>query len=118
MLLVRSAKRAPGNAALGVFHHHIYEYKKGLRSLILYTGRSADRLLIEKRLAREGIACLVRQVTPHKINVFFGEPVCIEVLKSFGLKPLTEFTPQEDFMLGVMLGYGRLQQCERYLSRR
>jgi hypothetical protein len=102
---------------LQVFHHHIYEYKKGLRNLILYTGRGEDRQMIQARLAREGIACLVREVSPEKINVFFGSPVCIQVLESFGPKPLAAFTDEEDFMLGIMLGYDRLKQCERYLRR-
>jgi hypothetical protein len=111
---VRAAVRS---GRLQVFHHHIYEYKKGLRSLILYTGKSEDRFQIEERLKREGIACLVREVTPEKINVFFGAAACIQVIKSFGAKSLTEFTDEEDFMLGIMLGYDKLKQCERYLHR-
>lgn len=102
---------------LRVFHHHIYEYKKGLRNLILYTGRSEDRRQIEERLEREGIACLVREVSAGKINVFFGAEVCVQVVKNFGVKPLAEFNNEEDFMLGIMLGYDRLKQCERYLHR-
>ncbi|MDR1933924.1 MAG: DUF2023 family protein [Spirochaetales bacterium] len=117
-MTAKAAEKPAGRSArLGVFHHHIYEYKKGLRNLILYTGRSDDRRQIEERLAREGIACLVREVTPGKINVFFGAPVCIQVIKSFGAKPLAAFTGEEDFMLGIMLGYDRLKQCERYLGR-
>jgi hypothetical protein len=102
---------------LRVFHHHIYEYKKGLRNLILYTGHSADRSQIEERLAREGIAFLVREVGDSRINVFFGAPVCVQVVRSFGVKSLAQFSDGEDFMLGVMLGYDRLKQCERYLRR-
>jgi hypothetical protein len=116
-MMTLQASAAVRSGRLQVFHHHIYEYKKGLRSLILYTGRSEDRLRIEERLAREGIACLVREVTPEKINVFFGAAVCIQVIKSFGPKSLFEFTSEEDFMLGIMLGYDKLQQCERYLNR-
>jgi hypothetical protein len=119
-MMVRLAEKEKEGLRIGrlqVFHHHIYEYKKGLRNLILYTGRSEDREVIEARLAREGIACLVRDVSPGKINVFFGAPVCIQVLQSFGPRPLALFTCEEDFMLGIMLGYDRLKQCERYLRR-
>jgi hypothetical protein len=31
---------------------------------------------------------------------------------------LNELSDEQDFMLGVMLGYGRLVQCDRYLQRR
>jgi hypothetical protein len=102
---------------LRVFHHHIYEYKKGLRNLILYTGRAEDRQQIEERLGREGIACLVREVCSGRINVFFGAQVCVQVVRNFGPKSIAEFSDEEDFMLGIMLGYDRLKQCERYLHR-
>jgi hypothetical protein len=118
MTTLAAEKTAAHSARLGVFHHHIYEYKKGLRNLILYTGRSEDRRQIEERLAHEGIACLVRDVRPGKINVFFGAGVCIEVIRSFGPKQLADFSGEEDFILGIMLGYDKLKQCERYLQRR
>jgi hypothetical protein len=102
---------------LRVFHHHIYEYKKGLRNLILYTGRAEDREQIEERLEREGIAFYVREVGSGRINVFFGAAVCVQVIRSFGAKSLAQFSDTEDFMLGIMLGYDRLRQCERYLHR-
>ena len=36
------------------------------------------------------------------------------------MKPrsLSDLTDEEDFILGVMLGYDRLKQCERYLKRK
>lgn len=104
-------------AKLQVFHHHIYEFKKGLRNLILYTGRCEDRDTIERRLGHEGIAHLVREVSPEKINVFFGAEVCVEVVRGFGDKSLADFSDEEDFILGIMLGYDRLKQCERFLDR-
>ena len=117
MTVTAAEKAAIRTGGLHVFHHHIYEFKKGLRNLILYTGRSEDRERIENRLAHEGIAYLIHNVTADKINVFFGAPVCIEVIKRFGNKPLVEFSCEEDFMLGIMLGYDKLKQCERYLKR-
>jgi hypothetical protein len=53
-----------------------------------------------------------------KINIFFGNKNCINVLKSFGDKPLYKFTDEEDFILGIMLGYCRKKQCERFLKRK
>lgn len=52
----------------------------------------------------------------EKINVFFGAKDCVDVVKTFVSKKLNELTPEQDFILGIMLGYDRLKQCERYLK--
>jgi len=31
---------------------------------------------------------------------------------------LSDLTDEEDFILGTMLGYDRVKQCERYLKRK
>ena len=80
-----------------VLAHHIYEYKKGLRQLILHTLHSKYRFEAEARLR------------------FFGAKECIEVMKHIGDKPFNEYTPEEDFILGVLLGYDKIQECNRYL---
>ena len=33
-------------------------------------------------------------------------------------KPLSQLTPEEDFILGAMLGYDICAQCERYCERK
>ncbi|NLF41588.1 MAG: DUF2023 family protein, partial [Bacteroidales bacterium] len=50
--------------------------------------------------------------------VFFGAKDCVEVVKTFVQKKLNELTPEQDFMLGIMLGYDRLKQCGRYLTQK
>ncbi len=102
------------NSDLKVFHHHIYEFKKGLRELILTTEKASNREYIEQRLLRENISYLINAVSNDKINVFFGSEVCIRVVAGFD-SALNKLSPEEDFILGTMLGYGKLQQCERYL---
>lgn len=99
-----------------VFIHHIYEYKKGIRNLILHTLHSSMQLEAEKKLLANGISYLIQPVSAEKINIFFGADECIQVIKQFGSKPLNEFTAEEDFILGIMLGYSRLQQCKRYVQ--
>ncbi|MBQ3655635.1 MAG: DUF2023 family protein [Bacteroidales bacterium] len=99
-----------------VLAHHIYEYKKGLRKLILHTLPAQNRFEAETRLKLAGIDFLTRQVSPSKINIFFGAKECIEVIKHIGDKPFNEYTPEEDFILGVLLGYDKIQQCNRYLE--
>ena len=100
-----------------VLNHHIYEYKKGLRNLVLHTMNRCDVPEAEKKLLRQGIAFFIQSVSPRKVNIFFGEEQCVKIVQSFQKKSLSLFTPEEDFILGVMLGYDRIQQCERYFKR-
>ncbi len=99
-----------------VLSHHIYEYKKGLRNLVLHTMSSAHLKEAVAKLESNNIAYLVREVTIDKVNIFFGADECIKVIEHFGDKKLNEFTPEQDFILGIMLGYARLQQCNRYID--
>ena len=103
---------------MNVFNHHLYEYKRGLRNLILHTTKMPDRDYMEKRLQDENIDYLITKVNSSKINVFFGHRLCIEVVKSFNITALNKLTDEQDFILGIMLGYDRLKQCNRYLKRK
>ncbi|MCW3136850.1 MAG: DUF2023 family protein [Methanophagales archaeon] len=101
-----------------VFTHHIQEYKKGLRALVLYTTKASNRDAIEKRLKREMIDYYIQKVNGTKINVFFGNSICVAVIKQMNITSLSNLTDEEDFILGTMLGYDRVKQCERYLRRK
>lgn len=102
---------------MNIFCHHIYEYKKGLRNLVLHTlpTRCVDAAM--KKLDANKIPFIIRRINTEKVNIFFGRKECVKVVESFGDKPLNEFTDGEDFILGIMLGYCRLKQCKRYLKR-
>lgn len=104
--------------AMEVFTHHIQEYKKGLRALVLYTTKASNRDAIEKRLKREMIDYYIQKVNGAKINVFFGNSICVAVIKQMNITSLSNLTDEEDFILGTMLGYDRVKQCERYLRRK
>ncbi|HJO91837.1 MAG TPA: DUF2023 family protein [Victivallales bacterium] len=99
-----------------VFNHHVYEYRKGLRSLILYTSTADNQDTIKTRLERLKIDFLIYKLKTNNINVFFGDHDCIDVIKKIDKGSLKRYTPEEDFILGVMLGYCRKQQCRRYLK--
>ena len=101
---------------LKVFMHHIYEYKKGLRSLILTTERTSNKDYIKYRLEKENIPYVIHDVSERKINVFFGNEDCIKVVSTFD-KHLNKLSPEQDFMLGIMLGYDKILQCKRYMQR-
>lgn len=100
---------------LRVFHHHIYEFKKGIRNLILTTEKSIYKPSIEKRLNNEKIDYVIHDIGKDKINVYFGAPECVDVVRTFTPK-LNELTAEQDFMLGIMLGYDRVKQCIRYMK--
>ena len=71
--------------------HHIYEFRKGY---------------------------LLQPVTEQKVNLYFGKRSCLDAVQTFVDKPLNKLTPEEDFMLGIMLGYDISMQCERYCKRK
>ena len=101
-----------------ILTHHIYEYNKGLRSLVLYTMSTEEKSNTEEVLKNKDISYCFSKVNKDRVNVFFGDEVCIRIIKSFGDKSLSDYTDEEDFMLGTMLGYDRIQQCERYAKRK
>lgn len=101
-----------------VFVHYLYEYKKGLRNLALYTGNTEEKEKIEKKLKKENIDYYIQKNNDVRMNVFFGDSVCIKMIKQMKFKQLSNLTEDEDFILGIMLGYDRLKQCERYLKRK
>jgi Protein of unknown function (DUF2023) len=103
---------------MNVFAHHIYEYQKGLRKLILHTLPEKNYHEAVTRLTRLGIPFHVQRSAGSRINVFFGSGECIDVVKSFGNRELNQLTPEEDFILGAMLGYGIQDQCARYIRFR
>lgn len=101
-----------------VFSHHIYEYTKGLRRLILHTTKRENESTIRNRLTKSGISHVIYGNGPRKINVFFGDQSCVDVVRTIGKSDLRRYTDEEDFMLGALLGYDIRVQCARYLSRR
>ena len=101
-----------------VLCHHIYEYKKGLRNLVLHTMNSSDLKIAEEKLEKLQITYFIQYVTPDKVNIFFGKEECVRIIHSFGKNSLNSFSDEEDFILGIMLGYDRMQQCNRYIKRK
>lgn len=101
---------------MNVFAHHLYEYKKGLRRLVLYTAKVEYEELIIAKLTRRNIPYIISRISAKKINVFFGKQYCIDVLKSFPHLALTNLSPDKDFILGAMLGYDMKMHCRRYLK--
>jgi Protein of unknown function (DUF2023) len=98
-----------------IFQHHIYEFKKGVRDMILCTLPGGKEDFVKQKLEKNNICYMIQKLKNGNINVFFGKEECLVVAKHLCLnKPLNELTPEEDFMLGVLLGYSVSEQCHRY----
>jgi hypothetical protein len=54
----------------------------------------------------------------QNLNVYFGRRECLEAIRLIVTRPLNQLTPEEDFILGAMLGYDICVQCERYCKRK
>ena len=98
--------------------HHIYEFQKGVRRLVLCTICPTCARLMAERLQARRIDYLVQPVTADKVNLCFGDRAWLDAVRMFVHKPLNELSAEEDFMLGVMLGYDLPMQCERYCTRK
>lgn len=101
-----------------VFHQLVYEYQKELRDLCLHTCSVDFENKIRKSLEKQEISYLICPIENNKINVFFGKSACLQIIKQFPCKELNKLTAEEDFILGIMLGYGRNQQYNRLLNRK
>lgn len=101
-----------------VFCHLVYEYQKGLRDLCLWTCRGELCDKVKKTLESQKIDYLIIPISGNKINIFFGMSACLEIIRQFSSKELNKITDEEDFILGMMLGYARQQQYQRFLTRK
>ncbi|HNR87008.1 MAG TPA: DUF2023 family protein [Spirochaetota bacterium] len=102
---------------MSILGNYLYEYKKGLRNLILHTMKAADESSAVRKLARHNIDYTVHRVSDEKINLFFGNPNCVEVIKRINKPRLEDLSDEEDFILGALLGYDIASQCQRHLVR-
>ncbi|AHC14009.1 hypothetical protein L21SP2_0580 [Salinispira pacifica] len=106
------------SADLQICNHHLYELKKGLRDMVLVTIPRVHSERFCARLDQKDIRYFVQDVSDRKVNIFFGRSECITIVESFGVKHLHELTPEQDFILGIMLGYNSINQYERFLQRK
>lgn len=101
-----------------VFSHCLYEFQKGVRRLVLLTLEIYELNNMINRLEKEKINYHFQYIKDKKANLYFGDETCVQVAKMFGKKSLSELSVEEDFILGIMLGYDVKQQCNRYINRK
>jgi hypothetical protein len=102
---------------LRLFHHCVYEFRRGVRSLFLMTVSRRELELVRGRLQAQSIDHFVQELNADKANIFFGGPAHVAVARCFVTRPLHALTAEQDFMLGTLLGYDGDQQCRRFLTR-
>ncbi len=101
-----------------VLVNHIYEFKKGVRRMVLFTFNKRYEQFAVTRLQHQNISYVIQPVGNDRLNLFFGKKECLDAIRLMITKPLCQFTPEEDFILGAMLGYDICAQCERYCERK
>ncbi len=101
-----------------VLMNHIYEYKKGVRRMVLFTFNKKYENFAITRLEHQNISYIVQPVGNERLNLFFGKRECLDAIRLMVTKPLNQLSPEEDFILGAMLGYDICAQCERYCERK
>lgn len=104
-------------SVISYFNQYLYEYHKGVRLLFLLTMTAHEAIAVQKKLENESIDYFLQRVSLTKVNVFFGRKACIQAIRHIITRPLAELTPEQDFILGSLLGYDRIQQCERYIKQ-
>ena len=101
-----------------VLMNHIYEYKKGVRQMILFTMNKRFEQFATERLQHQNIPYILQPAGKNTLNLYYGRRECLEAIRLIVTRPLNELTPEEDFILGAMLGYDICAQCERFCERK
>ena len=86
--------------------------------MVLYTFNKKYEAFAISRLQRQNIDYVIQPVGNDRLNLFFGREVCIDAIRLIVTKPLNQLSPEEDFILGAMLGYDIRLQCERYCQQK
>ena len=69
-------RKVPGE--IRIFLNHVYEFKKGIRNMVLYTMNKEHEAFAIQRLEKQNISYLIQEVNTNKINLFFGKAECME----------------------------------------
>lgn len=101
-----------------VLMNHIYEYKKGVRRMVLFTFNKKYEDFAIRRLKSQNIKFVIQPVGNDRLNLYFGREECLNAIRMIVTRSLNHLTPEEDFMLGAMLGYDICTQCERFCERK
>ena len=85
---IRETYRQVIPAELKVLMNHIYEYKKGVRRMILFTCNRRYEAFAVQRLSRQAIDYVVQPAGKENVNVYFGRRECLDAIRLFVTRPL------------------------------
>lgn len=86
--------------------------------MVLFTFNKKYEDFAIRRLESQNIKYVIQPVGNDRLNLYFGREECLNAIRMIVTRPLNLLTPEEDFMLGAMLGYDICAQCERYCERK
>ena len=89
-----------------------------VRNMVLFTFNKRHAEFATRRLQHSGISYIIQPVGNDRLNLFFGKKQCLDAIRMIVNRPLNQLTPEEDFILGAMLGYDICAQCERFCERK
>ena len=76
------------SADMKVLMNHIYEYKKGVRQMVLYTFNRKYEQHAIARLKHQNIDYLIIPVGKDNLNLFFGRRECLDAIRLMVNRPL------------------------------
>ncbi len=86
--------------------------------MVLFTCPKRYEDFALQRLEHMRIPYLIQPAGRQNLNLYFGRKECLDAIRLIVNRPLNELTPEEDFILGAVLGYDICVQCKRFCRRK
>ena len=68
-----------------VLMNHIYEYKKGVRRMVLFTFNKQYEDFAIRRLENQNIKYVIQPVGSDRLNLYFGREECLNAIRPNGV---------------------------------
>lgn len=78
-----------------VLTNHIYEYKKGVRRMVLFTFNKKYEDFAIHRLKSQNIKFVIQPVGNDRLNLYFGREECLNAIRMIVTRSLNHLTPEE-----------------------
>ena len=72
---------------LKVLMNHIYEFRKGVRQMVLFTCHKRYEAFARQRLEHMGIPYLVQPAGKQNLNLYFGRSECLDAIRLIVNRP-------------------------------
>lgn len=78
-----------------VLMNHIYEYKKGVRRMVLFTFNKKYEDFAIRRLESQNIKYVIQPVGNDRLNLYFGREECLNAIRMIVTRPLNCSRPKK-----------------------